>query len=100
MGLFSIKPTLLEMPQRVTFSFLYSQNYLLDLWERSIRDSCPLNYEKPNKLFFIFSSVQFSRSVVSDTLQPHESQHAKPPCPSPTPGVYSKSFILGTGISQ
>ena len=35
------------------------------------------------------SSVQFSRSVVSDSLQPHESQHARPPCPSPTPGVYS-----------
>ena len=34
-----------------------------------------------------FSSVQFSRSVVSDSLQPHESQHTRPPCPSPTPGV-------------
>ena len=33
-------------------------------------------------------SVQFSRSVVSYSLRPHESQHAKPPCPSPTPGVY------------
>ena len=32
---------------------------------------------------------QFSRSVVSDSLRPHESQHARPPCPSPTPGVYS-----------
>ena len=32
------------------------------------------------------SSVQFSHSVVSDSLQPHESQHARPPCPSPTPG--------------
>ena len=36
----------------------------------------------------MFSSVQFSRSVVSDSLWPHESQHARPPCPSPTPGVY------------
>ena len=34
-------------------------------------------------------SVQFSRSVVSNSLQPHEPQHARPPCPSPTPGVYS-----------
>ena len=34
------------------------------------------------------TSVQFSRSVVSDSLQPHELQHARPPCPSPTPGVY------------
>ena len=36
-----------------------------------------------------FSSVQFSRSVVSDSLWPHELQHARPPCPSPTPGVHS-----------
>ena len=34
-----------------------------------------------------FSSVQFSRSVVSDSLRPHESQHTRPPCPLPTPGV-------------
>ena len=38
-----------------------------------------------------FSSIQFSHSVVSDCLQPHESQHARPPCPSPTPGVHSNS---------
>ena len=36
-------------------------------------------------------SVQFSHSVVSDSLWPHESQHARPPCPLPTPGVYSNS---------
>ena len=33
------------------------------------------------------SSVQFSHSVVSDSLEPHELQHAMPPCPSPTPGI-------------
>ena len=33
-------------------------------------------------------SVQFSRSVMPDSLRPHESQHARPPCPSPTPRVY------------
>ena len=38
-----------------------------------------------------FSSVQFSRSVMSDSLQPHELRHARPPCPSPTPGVYTNS---------
>ena len=38
-----------------------------------------------------FSSVQFSCSVMSDSLQPHELQHARPPCPSPTPKVYSNS---------
>ena len=36
-------------------------------------------------------SVQFSRSVMSDSLWPHESQHARPPCPSPSPGVHSDS---------
>ena len=38
-----------------------------------------------------FSSVQFSHSVVSDSLRPHESQHARPPCSSPSPGVHSDS---------
>ena len=38
-----------------------------------------------------FSSVQLSHSVVSDSLRPHESQHARPPCPSPSPGVHSNS---------
>ena len=41
-----------------------------------------------------FSSVQFSRSVVSDFLQPHESQHTRPPYPSPTPGVHRDSCPL------
>ena len=39
----------------------------------------------------VTSSVQFSHSVVSDSLRPHESQHTRPPCPSPTPGVHSNS---------
>ena len=39
-------------------------------------------------------SVQFSHSVVSDSLWPHELQHARPPCPSPTPGVHSNSRPL------
>ena len=38
-----------------------------------------------------FSSAQFRRSVMSDSLRPHESQHARPPCPSPAPGVHSDS---------
>ena len=44
--------------------------------------------------FSLVSSVQFSRSVVSDSLRPHELQHARPPCPSSTPGVYSNSCPL------
>ena len=39
-----------------------------------------------------FSSVHFSHSVVSDSLRSHESQHARLPCPSPTPGVHSNSY--------
>ena len=45
--------------------------------------------------FLIYiSSAQFSRSVMSDSLQPHGLQHTRPPCPSPTPGVYSNSCPL------
>ena len=40
------------------------------------------------------ASVQFSRSVVSDSLRLRESQHARPPCSSPTPGVHSNSHLL------
>ena len=52
--------------------------------------SCPLLTSDSIKSFQ-FSSVQFSRSIVSDSLWPHESQHARPPCPSPTPRVHSNS---------
>ena len=65
----------------------------------------PLGYDYPsirNKVFeflqafvncrsFSLLSVQFSRSVISDSLWPHELQHARPPCPSPTLRVYSNS---------
>ena len=45
--------------------------------------------------WFLFTcSVQFSRSVVSNCLRPHELQHARSPCPSPTPGVHSNSHPL------
>ena len=42
-----------------------------------------------NLIWYFISSVQFSHSVMSDSLLPHESQHARPPCPSPAPRVYS-----------
>ena len=48
-------------------------------------DALPLSHQ--GSQFFTFSSVQFGRSVVSDSLRPHELQHARPPCPSPTPGL-------------
>ena len=49
---------------------------------------------KQSERFDAFSSVQFSHSVVSYSLRPHELQHARPPCPSPTPGVHSDSCPL------
>ena len=48
----------------------------------------PLNVQMKGRVTYLFSSVQFSRSVVSDSLRPHEPQHARPPCPSPIPGVH------------
>src|SRR5574341_941178 len=45
----------------------------------------------------VIDSVQFSRSVVSDSLQPHEFQHARPPCPSPTPRVHPNSCPSSQG---
>ena len=45
-----------------------------------------------------FSSVQFSHSVMSDSLQPHESQYARPPCPSPAPGVHSDVHRVSDSI--
>ena len=50
-----------------------------------------LKYASQEYIYFNLLSVQFSRSVMSDSLRPHESQHARPPRPSPTPGVHSDS---------
>ena len=49
---------------------------------------------------FSISSVQFSHSVMSNSLQPHEPQHARPPCPSPTPGIYLNSCPLSQWCIQ
>ena len=48
-------------------------------------------HQAPPSLGFSRHSDQISRSVVSDSLRPHESQHARPPCPSPTPRAHSDS---------
>ena len=71
----------------VLFCFLRIWQALLNMesWIKS------WNYTKESYIF----SVQFSRSVVSDSLRPHESQHARPPCPSPTSRVHSDSRPLG-----
>ena len=57
-----------------------------DLYLTSVKWVCIL------QLFL--HSIQFSFSVVSDSSRPHESQHARPPCPSPTPGAYSNPCPL------
>ena len=51
-------------------------------------------YYHPAHLTYVQSSVQFSLSVVLDSLWPHEPQHTRPPCLSPTPGVYPNSCPL------
>ena len=59
-----------------------------------LRIAAPLNPSHPARVIFSnanLTSVQFSCSVVSDSLRPHELQRARPPCPSSTPGVYSNS---------
>ena len=60
----------------------------------TVKKRCHINwaisyhYKLPST---VFSSVQFTHSVMSDSLQLHESQHSRPPSPTPTPGVYSNS---------
>ena len=64
-------------------------------WAQNCQASC---FSKPEFFFidylhyYIFSSVQFSCSVMSGSMRPHESQHARPPCPSPTPETHSDSL--------
>ena len=64
--------------------------YWLWVVTNSLVSSTPLGcYRTRWSTFFqLFHSVQCSRSVVSNSLQPHEPQHARPPCPSPTPRVH------------
>ena len=72
------------------FFIILSLLYLLALLKEKkskMAESCGKRIPDP-------CSVQFSCSVMSDSLRPHESQHARPPCPSPTPGVHSDSRPL------
>ena len=86
-----------------SLAFLYTNN---EKSEREIKESIPItiatkriqylgiNLHKKTKELYTENQIrsdQISRSVVSDSLQPHESQHARPPCPSPTPRVHSDS---------
>ena len=83
-----VQPSLVPFSSCLQFfpasgSFSMSQFFISDAQSTGVSASAPVL-----PINIQFSSVQFSRSVVSDSLRPHESQHAKPPCPSPTPGVH------------
>ena len=64
-----------------------SHTWLVGMWIDSATKKTSKKIPCSIFLFFFFS-VQFSSTVVSDSLRPHESQHARPPCPSPTPRVH------------
>ena len=65
------------------------KNLLMKVKEESKKTGLKFNIQKTKIMASShICSVQFSRSVISDCLRPHESQHARLPCPSPTPGVH------------
>ena len=71
------------------------KSLLMKVKEESEKVGLKLNFQETKiRASGPFSSVQFSRSVVSNSLRPHELQHTRPPCPSPTPGVYANSCPL------
>ena len=63
---------------RGRLNYLSQRDHIKKAWKK----------KNPENLNEWVSSVQFSRSVMSDSLQPHKSQHTRPPCPSPTPRVH------------
>ena len=79
--------------QHQSFQWIFRTDFLKDgligspCSPRDSEESSPTpQFKNINSL--VLSSVQFSCSVVSDSLQPHEPQHVRPPCPSPTPRVH------------
>jgi len=73
--------------EEVTMDTTETQRIIRDYYKQLYANKVD-NIEEMDKFF---RSDQISRSVVSDSLRPHESQHARPPCPSPTSGVHSDS---------
>ena len=91
-------------PGTVVCAFLQSSCSILlvlNIWELLFLVHCENVYIKRRQWFCVYASIwagvcmcvwhRFSLSVVSDSLQPCGLQHARPPCPSPTPGAYSNS---------
>ena len=64
------------------------------LWKRREQERVQRGKQLSIRIFMEGSSVQFSCSVMFDSLRPHEPQHTRPPCPSPTPRVYPNSCPL------
>ena len=75
-------------PLKLTKAIIFFLNKKQKLWPT---DSFKFPSIHLHEKITYISSVQFSCSVVSNSLRPHESQHARPPCPSQTPGVHSDS---------
>ena len=76
----------------VLFLIFWGTSNCFPLWLHQL--TVPQTVHKGFLFLPTLGSVQFSHSVVSDSLRYHERQHARPPCPSPTPGVYSNSCPL------
>ena len=71
------------------------KSLLMKVKEEGEKTGLNLNIQKTKIMVSSsINSVQFSCSVMSNSLWPHGLQHARPPCPSPTPGVYSNSCLL------
>ena len=98
----------LDFPQYQSITYISFVNKMNDMPEKSMRwtiwkgnivnhikgDLSRFSYIYQSRKHFWIISVQFSRSVLSNSLQPHGLQHARPPCPSPTPEVHSNSSPL------
>ena len=96
--------SLMNLLLEPTDSFSYSNTFLV----LPKSGSPKLQYLRPLIMLFVlwiltliqFSSIQFSHSVLSDSLRPHGLQHTRPPCPSPTPRVYLNSCSLSRWCLQ
>ena len=70
--------------------YIYLRKYIyIYIWEKYI-----YFFLSVSRIFYKYQSVQFSHSVLSNSLWPHGQQHARPPCPSPTPRACSNSCLL------
>ena len=83
-----------ELNWRAILTILTSSNFNFDILMSDISNFMHVSFKPQNMVIFISRRGQFSCSVMSDSLWPHETQHARPPCPSPTPGVYPNPCAL------